>query len=354
MKTNTSEQQKTLPPYFKKGVFFVIFTICAVILAWNIIVKTRDLLLLILVSFFISLIIEPIVKKLETKGIKRGISTAGTIIALIIIIGFIAYEFGNLFVNQFIQIINNIPNYFNDLNSWLFSHFQIRISTQNSSIQNFITEKGFGAATNIFSIGTNFFVGFIFALGSIILVFYLTAQGPEFRKTICSPLPEKQQKIVLEIWKIAQEKTANFILSRLIIAIINSILLLIFLLILHIPYAFALCLFTGLVSQFIPTIGTYIGGALPALVALSVKPLDALLIIIYIIIYQQFENYFVQPKIASEMLEINPAIAFISVIAFAMLMGPVGAFFALPITATIQAVVSTYIKRYDLIKSDLL
>jgi predicted PurR-regulated permease PerM len=53
-------------------------------------------------------------------------------------------------------------------------------------------------------------------------------------------------------------------------------------------------------------------------------------------------------------MEINPAVAFASVIGVGALMGPLGAFLALPLVATAQAIISTYIRRYDLVEDALL
>ena len=334
---------KKLPPYFIKAVMTTILLIVSTFIVFSLIIKLKKLLLLILISFFISLVLEPIVNILERKKIKRGVSTCGLIIVVLGMFIGLFYEFGTLLVGQISQLIQNFPNYYSQLDKWVNSTFHIRISDQLGSIKEALASWSASTASNIVSTSTNILSSILFGLGAILIVFYLTAQGQKFRQIICSPLPEKQQLIVLKVWKIAQQKTSYFILSRVFLAVINTILLLIFLLILNIPYAFALAIFTGVVSQFVPTIGTYIGGALPVLIAFTVKPIYALFVLIYIIVYQQIENYFIQPKISSEMLNINPAIAFISVIAFTYILGPIGAFLALPIVATAQAVISTYI-----------
>src|SRR5690606_34072904 len=128
----------------------------------------------------------------------------------------------------------------------------------------------------------------------------------------------------------------------------------IFLLILKIPYSLPLALFTGIVSQFVPTIGTYIGGALPVLLALAESPVKALGVLVFIVVYQQVENYIFAPKISEKALEMNPAVAFVVVLAFGAVFGALGAFLALPVAATIQAVMSTYLQRHELIESHML
>jgi predicted PurR-regulated permease PerM len=160
--------------------------------------------------------------------------------------------------------------------------------------------------------------------------------------------------MVLRLWTIAQDKIAGYISSRVVLALLSATATYVFLTILRVPSALPLGVFTGLVSQFIPTIGTYLGGAAPVLVALLASPAKGLGVLAFIVAYQQVENLWFAPKISSRAMEINPAIAFVSVIGVGALMGPIGAFLALPLVATAQAIVSTYIRRYDLVEDQLL
>src|SRR5262249_30979086 len=95
------------------------------------------------------------------------------------------------------------------------------------------------------------------------------------------------------------------------------------------------------------TVGTYLAGAVPIIVALAEDPIDALWIFLFILVYQQFENYILQPKITSKTVQIHPALAFGAVIAGASLLGPIGAFIAIPIAASASAFLSTYVPRYE-------
>jgi predicted PurR-regulated permease PerM len=120
---------------------------------------------------------------------------------------------------------------------------------------------------------------------------------------------------------------------------------------LGVPSPFPLAIWMGVVSQFIPVIGTYIGMVLPALAALSVSPLTALWVIIAMIVYQQIENYFLAPRITSRTMDIHPAVSIGAVIAGASLLGGVGAILALPVTAIVQALVSSAFSRHEVIEA---
>jgi predicted PurR-regulated permease PerM len=106
-------------------------------------------------------------------------------------------------------------------------------------------------------------------------------------------------------------------------------------------------------SQFVPVIGTYIAGALPIAIALIADPIDALWVLGVILVYQQVENYWFAPRITAQTMDIHPAVAFGGVIAGAALLGPVGALLALPAAATLQAFVSTYVTRHEVVESPL-
>ena len=135
----------------------------------------------------------------------------------------------------------------------------------------------------------------------------------------------------------------------------SSVFTFVFLLILGTDYALPLSVFVGVVSQFVPTIGTYIGGALPVIVALTSQGVpQALAVLIFIVAYQQLENLYFSPKVSARALEMNPAVSFVVVLAFGAVFGALGAFLSLPIAATIQAVANTYIQRHELVDSHML
>jgi hypothetical protein len=82
------------------------------------------------------------------------------------------------------------------------------------------------------------------------------------------------------------------------------------------------------------------------LIAFTVDPWYALWVLIFVVVYQQFENYMLQPKLTAKTVDIHPAVAFGSVIAGTALLGAVGALISIPAVATLQAFLGAYVKRY--------
>ena len=124
----------------------------------------------------------------------------------------------------------------------------------------------------------------------------------------------------------------------------------VFFILIGLDYWLPLALWMGMISQFIPTVGTYLAIALPGLIAiLSDQPLDAVWVIIFATVYQQIENYYFAPRISARTMDIHPAMAFGSVIIGATLFGPIGALIGIPVAATVIAFVQAYTRRYNLI-----
>jgi len=114
--------------------------------------------------------------------------------------------------------------------------------------------------------------------------------------------------------------------------------------------AISLALFGGFVSVFIPAVGTYIGGAIPILISLALQGLTAGLVVLgYVLLYQQVENYWLSPKISSDTMTLNGGVAFGAALAGGAIAGPMGAFTALPVAALISSFISNYYASHEVV-----
>src|SRR5690606_9034035 len=135
--------------------------------------------------------------------------------------------------------------------------------------------------------------------------------------------------------------------SRGLLALVSGIAHYAVMAALGVPYAAVLAVWAGVVSQFIPVIGTYLGGAVPVLIALTVTPATALWMLLFVLGYQQLENYLLQPRITARTVDVHPAVAFGLILAGAAVAGPIGVLLAIPLGASIQAFASVFVRRYD-------
>ena len=342
------------PRFIQKSIITILTLVVALQLVQWAYSKSRDFLFLLLLAWLLGIAISPVVDILTKRGLKRGLSTFLVLLTLIgLIFAFIA-SFGQLLGSQLASLITQIPTLIEGFVGWLNTSFNLKLDAtsieqslniSNSQIANFAQDIAggiFGVVSSVLTFIFNIFTLLLFA-------FYFAADAPRIKRTIGSWLPTKQQVIFTTVWQVATDKTGGFVISRVILAALNSVFTSAFLLLMDVPYWLPLGLFTGLISQFVPTIGTYLGGVIPTIVAVVNDPKDGLFVIIFISVYQQIENYLFAPRISSLTMDIHPAVAFASVIIFAGFFGAIGALIGIPIAAAIISIVQTYGKRYELI-----
>jgi predicted PurR-regulated permease PerM len=167
---------------------------------------------------------------------------------------------------------------------------------------------------------------------------------------VASLVPPKQQEVFGVAWDLAVLKTGGYVSARLVLAAICGGLSSLFMLIIGMPYWLALGIWTGLVAQFVPTIGTYIAIALPVFVGLvGPEPWQGLALLAFALVYQQIENVTIEPRISAEAVDVHPAVSFAAVMFGAALFGVAGAFVAVPVAALMLALFGIYSKKYDLV-----
>jgi predicted PurR-regulated permease PerM len=297
---------------------------------------------------------DPPVGALANRGWKRGSATGLVMLSVVLVFaGFIAI-FGSVFFSQTVQFINALPAVTADAVKWLNDTFNLDLKSQEVINSLNITPTQLAAWTSNFSGGvvgflTSIIGGVFQVLTALLFAFYFCADGPRLRRVIGSWLSPSAQEVFVTTWGLAVQKTGGFVMSKVILAALSFTVHAVFFAAIGVPYWLAMALITGLVSQFIPTIGTYIAILIPMLVAFFNQPLDALWVLIFASIWQQVENYVVSPRISKMTMNIHPAIAFGSVIVFANLFGPMGALISIPLAAVLVAAIDTYGNRYELI-----
>ncbi|MFE3983041.1 AI-2E family transporter [Nocardia tengchongensis] len=304
------------------------------------------------VSFFVSLAMEPAVDGMAGRGVNRGLATAVVfIIVFACAAGFVA-TLGVLMVETVANVVSELPRLLDELLNWVnrvfhqsFTLDQLRDRLFKDS--NVISSWAERAANNVWGLSSTVLGGLARLLTIALFSVYMTADGPKLRRTVCSLLPPTKQGAVLHAWDLAIDKTGGYLYSRALLAVISAVAHGAFLALLGIPNAVALGIWFGVVASFVPTIGTYLAGVLPILVALTIKPLDAVWIILFVVVYQWIQDYVLQPRITAKTVDVNPAIALLSVIVGGALLGAVGALLAIPATATLQAFLGEYVKRYE-------
>jgi predicted PurR-regulated permease PerM len=345
-----------MPDWLPRFFLWALAIIIAFLIAYGVIDELAGLLRMLFAALFLSIAFDPLVERLHNRGWRRGLS-AGLLIAAMIIAGLLM--FGLIlpaFVDAIGALLDALPSAVSSLQEWLLGlgfdvdlegtlerlgELQVDWATLVGSLAGGIL--GFGAAL----------VNILFNLLTIgLFAFYLTADGPRWRRALLSRLPAARQREFMWVWRLSVEKTGGYIYSRAIMAALSGGLSGVVFWIIGLPFPLGLGVFVGIVSQFVPVVGTYIAGAVPVVIGLVGGWQDAVAVLVWIIVYQQIENYLIGPRITANTMELHPAVAFGAAIAGAVVYGPLGALMALPVAATVQAFLSTYLNRHELVHDE--
>ncbi|MGB0112145.1 MAG: AI-2E family transporter [Ilumatobacteraceae bacterium] len=349
---------RTMPRWVIPATFVFWTGFLLTFIARHVFHRLSSLMVLLLVSVFLSLAIEPGVNRLAHRGWRRGRATIsillGVLIAFLVFVGAV----GTLVGTQIADLLSESDAYITDTVNFLNDNFSTNIDPQDvidefndpdGRVQEFVRSQSDQALKLSVTVINVIFQG----LSVLLFTYYLVADGPRFRRGICSRLPPARQKRVLDAWELAITKTGGYLYSRALLALLSAFFHWIVFQSIGTPAPIALALWVGLVSQFLPVVGTYLAGILPVLLTLLDSPLKALIVIVFITLYQQIENYFFMPRITAKTMELHPAVAFGAALGGASLLGFVGALLALPAAAMAQALVTEWGKRYDVVDSHL-
>ena len=355
--TNNSGNLSKEPPWLRRAVLLVLVAVAGYQVAVWAFTGLRSFLALLFLAWLFATSIEPPVRALTQRGIRRGAATGLVMLGVALFaIGFLA-AFGALLVDQLAQLVSSLPNLVSNMIDWFNRTLHIRLPAGDvigllqltpDRIQQIVQSLAPGVAGIVTSVAEPIVLALTFPL----FAYFISAQAPALRDTISRPFPPRQQRIISTVWAVTVEKTGGYVFSRLVLATLSSLVTGLILLLLGVPYWLPLAIWTGLVSQFIPTIGTYLAIGVPALVALANDPWDALWVVILYTAYQQVENYVIGPRITARTVQIHPAVAVGAVIAGATLFGAIGALVAIPVAAAVQSLIETYGRRYELVSAD--
>lgn len=354
---NTRQRWQRSPAWLPHAIFVVVGVLAAAAAAGWILYQLSTLVYMLFLALFVSIALEPAVQRLERWGWRRRRATMVVFaVALILVVGFFVALIP-VFISQGATLIENVPEYLEALQDLASRYFQIDlinpdVAAQFEDLGTLLQRYGSAVAGGVFAVGNTVF-GLIFQLVTVALfAYYLVAEGPTWRRVVLSFMSPERQREALNIWEVSVAKTGAYVYSRALLALVAGGYTFIVLAFLGVPSAAALAIWMGVLSQFVPVIGTYIGLVLPALAALAVRPITALWVVVALVAYQQLENYLIAPRITSHTMEIHPAVTIAALIAGVALLGGVGAILALPVTATVQALISTAVHRQPLIESE--
>ena len=313
--------------------------------------RVKSLIFDLFVAVVLAALAEPVVYRLSKK-INRRASAMIAVSLILLVIGATLFSIIPIMVQELYFLSSQIPTYFDNFINYLNVE-GFAVSSQSldleSQFNSLIKDYGSTVGSSVVFAGQ----GLLRTLGHIFVIFfftyYLISEGDGWRIKLKESLPDSVSTSIDQVWTIGVSKAGGFIVAKVILGVLASIVLSVSFLIIGLPSPIALGVAAGILSQLIPVVGTFLGGLVPFIASISLGTTAMIATVLVLLIYQVIENYFVSPRVTKSTMEIHPAIAVFSTLFGAYTLGGVGAILALPVAATVQGVIGTIVKNRKLI-----
>jgi predicted PurR-regulated permease PerM len=318
-----------------------------VLLAWNLlklIASLSAVLTLVGVAAFLAIGLDPLVRGLQRRGLRRGWAVAVVFAGVLAVFGgFIAAVVPTV-VTQAGQLTDSLPDTIDNLKrSSLISRLDAdygiidnaskQLRERLSSGQTVVQLFGgvLGASRAVLS-------GFVSTFTVLVLTLYFLASLHSIAEAGYRLVPASRRPRVRALGDEIIRRIGGYVAGQVAVASINAFCTFILLTVLDIPYAIVLAITVGLLG-IIPLVGATLGAVIVVLVALFQSWQVGVGIAIYYVVYQQVENYLIAPRIMARTVSVPGAVALIAALAGAALLGVLGALIAIPIAAAILLVI---------------
>ena len=311
-----------------------------VAVAWAL-ASIANVLLVLLVSLVSVAVLSPVVSAMERRlGWSRRLSSAVLVLTIVIVLGAVVLVVTQAIVGAVRDFSDDLPRIVDearqsDLGSFINSGSDSldTLAQHASEITSGVTKVSGGVA----DVGVS-------AFGLVTLIFsvmFLTLFGlidePRLRGWVGGLFYRGDRERLSQVTDRIVQTTSRYMLGNLAISLICGTVYGVTAVILDVPYPLALAVIAGTLDL-IPSIGATIAGIIVAIVALSVSPAAFVVFLIVMVVYQQIENYILQPTIIGKAARISGYTVLTSVLAFGALFGLIGAIIGVPIAASIQIV----------------
>ncbi|MFM2437993.1 MAG: hypothetical protein RLZ55_810 [Actinomycetota bacterium] len=330
---------------------FIVLAVLALLWALN---QARDLVVMGIVACFLALAILPAVDGLVRRhNVSRGLATLlvmlGVLLTIALLIGFLVPAL----VDVFSKVSAEVPTWLDQVRKLGLPIPLLKESDAElmADFQKWLQQTGGHQALSIAGSGVGLlakvFVTFVFTI--------IIASGePAILRAILSRLGPSHQLRLIDAWETAIQQTGGYFYSRLLLMFFTSTGYLIVMLLVGMPWLFAipLAVFGAFFVEFIPLVGGYIGIAIPVIFVLVEKgPVRALILLAWAVIYQQIHDYVLSPRISSRTMTLSPGIALGSALVGGAIAGPLGALFAMPTAGMVTAFLTKYLPSQPIVVS---
>ena len=324
----------------------------------SIILNVLKILTPLFLGIVVAWLLNPFVKWLSTKKVRRGIGTAVSYVVLIGCIILLVKAIIPLLYNQTIELVENLPSIFSSLKNWLVDFFNnidsnaINIEDIEKNILVKLDEFSGSLSTSLPSIIINLFTSIVSSIGTfmigLVIGFFLLLSCDNLGNTLLEILPKRFRKSTIELCTNINLSLRNYVNGALLDAFIVFAVSSIAFAIIGLKAPILFGLFCGLMNV-IPYAGPYIGGAPAVIVGFSQGTGIGIATLIAIIIIQAVEGNVLQTLIISKTTKLNPVTIIIGLLIFGHFFGIVGMLLSTPVIGVIKVIVKYFDDKYDLL-----
>lgn len=341
-------------------IILLIYVITLIVGEWKILSILGTILKVIsplFVGWFLAWLLNPFVKRMQAKGMRRGFAVVIAFIVMLIALGGLLAFIIPALGDQVTEIVSAVPEITSDTTRWINNLFErlseagienidnvkaafmTRIQTMSNDIQTRIP-------TIVINVITATLSGMGQILLSLILGFYMLFDFDKVSKSIVNFFPKRLRGEAKYLLGQLNGSLYSYISGTLWLSLLLFVVSVIgFSLInLNAPVLVALiCVITNL----IPYIGPYMGGAVACAIGFAESPIVGLLTLIFIIVTQLLEGEILHPLVMSKKLNLSPITIIVSLLLFEHLFGIIGMIIATPVVALLKIIYVFFDEKYD-------
>jgi predicted PurR-regulated permease PerM len=300
--------------------------------------QLTQVITLLVVAFFLTLTLNPLVEALAKRGMRRSLSVAVVFTGLVAVFTALGFLVVPPVAQQSGLLADNAPRYLeNLLNNPLIqnvdSQYQV-LGRFQTEVQKLVTDSSFvsGVFGGVLGASKALAEGFFAVFTVLVLTLYFLASLPRVKNAAYGLVPLSRRPRFMSLSEEIMRRVGSYAIGQVAVATINAVCSYIMMSIVGIPYAAVLAVVVGVLGL-IPMVGASLGAAVVCLVALFDEPRKAVIALVYYVVYQQIENYVVAPRIMQRTIAVPGAITVIAALVGATLAGVLGALLAIPVAA---------------------
>lgn len=311
-------------------------------------------LIYIALALFAALGLDPAVRFLERRGLKRTISVLIVILSLIVVVALILWMILPIVIEQIASFVRSVPGMIadfqrSDIYATLEKQFGDQFEDLVADVQKFLTNPGNIATIGggALKVGASIATGISGAIVVLVLTLYFVASLPGMKHSLLRLIPARDRARTSDITDQITDSVGGYVMGMVVLAFFNAVLAFLLYFFLGLPFP-PLMATVAFCITLIPLVGSVMFWIIGTTLALFTNPIGALIFAIVYLVYMQIEAYVITPRVMNKAISIPGSLVVIGALAGGTLLGLLGALVAVPVAASILIIIKqVWVPRQD-------